>query len=203
VAASAATVAGSVNPHGSVVSALFQFGPTAAYGQQTAARSIAAADVPSGFTAALTGLSPNTTIHYRAVVSTDFGTFTGADQTLRTAGPSRPALTLRIVKSTIKQLLTSKKLKLHVRLGAAGKVTVSASATITVHHKHKSVTLGSARVSFARAGMKTLAIVVSKRARSKLAHVRGHVVIKVSGQGTDRAGDKSKRVTSRATFARR
>jgi hypothetical protein len=203
VSAGAATVGGSVKPDGSVVSAFFQFGPTAAYGRQTAARSIGPADVATGFTSALTGLAANTTIHYRAVVTTDLGTFTGADRTLRTAGISGPALKLKLIKSTIRKLLKSAKLKLDVRFAAAGKVTVSATATISVHHKHKALTLGLARVRFTRADAKTVAIAVSKRARSKLAHVRGRVVIKVSGQGTDRAGRKSKRVTSRATFARR
>jgi hypothetical protein len=197
----AATVVGSVNPVGSVVSAFFQFGPTTGYGQQTPSTRVGSVDTPVGFTAALTGLSPNTMIHYRAVVNTDFGTFTGADQTLHTAVPPGPALNLKITRSTVKKLLKSKKLKVAVRFDAAGKVTVT--ATITVGHKHKALTLPSAHVKFARAGAKTISIALSKRARNKLARVSGHVVIKVSGQGTDRAGNKSKRVTSRATFARR
>ena len=37
------------------------------------------------FTAQLNGLPAATTIHYRAVAVSDFGTFVGADQTLKTA----------------------------------------------------------------------------------------------------------------------
>jgi hypothetical protein len=203
VTTSTATLAGSVNPGGVATSASFQFGPTTAYGQQTATQRVGPVDTTTGFTAALSGLAPNTTIHYRAVVSTDFGTLTGADQTLRTRAAARPALSLKVVKSTVKKLLKSKRLRVVVRLGAAGKVSLSASTTITVHRKHKRLTLDSARVSFARAGKKTVAIVVSKRVRGKLAHIRGRIVIKVSGQARDRAGNKSKRVTSLATFARR
>jgi hypothetical protein len=203
ITTSTAKLAGAVDPAGVAVAASFQFGPTAAYGRQTATQRVGPAGAATGFTAALSGLATNATIHYRALVSTDFGTFTGADRTLRTRAASGPALSLKLVKSTIKKLLKSKRLRAAVRLGAAGKVTVSASATITVDGKRKPLTLGSGRVSFARAGTKTVAIAVSKRARSKLAHVHGRVVIKVTGQGRDRAGKKSKRVTSRVTFARR
>ena len=39
---------------------------------------------PAAFTAGLTSLPANTVIHYRAVATSDFGTFVGQDQTLKT-----------------------------------------------------------------------------------------------------------------------
>ena len=63
----------------------FQFGTTTAYGQSTAAQTLAPGTAATPFAAQLTGLTAGTTIHYRAVAMTDFGTFVGADQTLTTS----------------------------------------------------------------------------------------------------------------------
>jgi hypothetical protein len=81
---SSATVAGSVNPRGASVSVSFQFGTTTGYGQSTTAQKTGPDDTTDQFSAQLTGLPAGTTIHYRAVAVSDFGTFVGADQTLRT-----------------------------------------------------------------------------------------------------------------------
>jgi hypothetical protein len=75
---------GSVNPEGAAVNTSFQFGPTTAYGSTTAAQKSAVSDSPAAFSANLAGLAPGTTIHYRAVVTSDFGTSFGGDQTLTT-----------------------------------------------------------------------------------------------------------------------
>jgi hypothetical protein len=91
VSSSAATLNGSVNPEGASVRVSFQYGPTTAYGQVATAGSTAVSNTPTAFSAPLTGLPPAGTIHYRAVATSDFGTFVGADQTLTTApAPSPP-----------------------------------------------------------------------------------------------------------------
>jgi hypothetical protein len=84
------TLNGSVNPEGAAINASFQFGPTTSYGSTTPALKTAVSSSPVGFSANLTGLTPGTTIHYRAVAVSDFGTFVGADQTLTTATPAPP-----------------------------------------------------------------------------------------------------------------
>jgi hypothetical protein len=89
---STATVTGSVNPNGAAVDVSFQFGTTAAYGQSTAVQTLAPDDTADIFSAALTGLPPGTTIHYRDIATSDFGTLVGADQTLTTSSPPPPAL---------------------------------------------------------------------------------------------------------------
>ncbi len=81
---SSATVNGTVNPRGASVKVSFQFGTTTAYGQTTASQTTGPAGSATAFAQQLTGLPAGTTIHYRAVASTDFGTFTGADRTLTT-----------------------------------------------------------------------------------------------------------------------
>src|SRR5262249_39840739 len=77
ITTSGATLSGSVDPQGASVGAFFQFGTTSAYGQSTAVTPTGVSNAPTPFSATLTGLPAATTIHYRAVVVTDFGTFTG------------------------------------------------------------------------------------------------------------------------------
>jgi hypothetical protein len=79
-----AHIAGSVNPAGAAVKVHLEFGPTTAYGSRTADQIVPAGNAPVTFGADLTGLPEDSELHYRAVVNTDFGTFTGADATLTT-----------------------------------------------------------------------------------------------------------------------
>jgi hypothetical protein len=88
VGSSSATVHATVEEHGASASASFQYGATAAYGASTGAQTLGAGNAPTPFSAQLGGLAAATTIHYRAVASSDFGTFFGADQTLTTTTAS-------------------------------------------------------------------------------------------------------------------
>ncbi len=88
VSTSAATLNGTVNPNGLPGTAYFQYGVTAAYGQSTAGQSIGAAEVASSFAAAVSGLSPGTTYHFRVVAENAAGTSYGADQTFTAAAAS-------------------------------------------------------------------------------------------------------------------
>jgi hypothetical protein len=90
VTTSAATVSATVNPEGASVNASFQYGTTTAYGLSTAAQKTGPDNVADAFSAQLTGLPAGSTIHYRAVAVSDFGTFAGADQTLTTSSPPPP-----------------------------------------------------------------------------------------------------------------
>ncbi len=84
VTSSTATIAGSVNPLGASVRVSFQFGTTTAYGHFTSTATTGPNDVSVVFVGHLSGLPAGTTIHYRAVATSDFGTLTGNDRTLRT-----------------------------------------------------------------------------------------------------------------------
>jgi hypothetical protein len=90
VTTSSATVNGTVNPEGASVTVSFQYGTTTAYGLSTAAQTTGPDDAADAFSAPLTGLPSATTIHYRAVAVSDFGTFAGTDQTLTTNTPPQP-----------------------------------------------------------------------------------------------------------------
>lgn len=84
VDSSNATLTGSVRPNSSDASVQFEYGPTTGYGSQTAVQHLGGVS-DQAVSAALTGLSPSTTYHFRVVATAADGTATGADQTFTTA----------------------------------------------------------------------------------------------------------------------
>lgn len=91
-----ATLTGSVNPNEENTSYYFQYGPTKAYGSQTAI-----SDVPSGKSAVnvklgIAGLQPITVYHYRLVAVNGSGVATGVDRALQT---TKVPLSLQILSS--------------------------------------------------------------------------------------------------------
>ena len=87
----AATLRGTVNPRGLATTYVFQYGPTAAYGAQTAPASLAAGAAAVRVTGAAAALVPATTYHFRLVATNATGTSVTGDRTFRT-----PAQTLRV-----------------------------------------------------------------------------------------------------------
>jgi hypothetical protein len=87
VGTTSATLNGMVNPNGLSTTVKFQYGTTTSYGNEVAA-------APSPLTgtsivavsATLTGLTPNTTHHYRVVGTNSAGTTHGENQTFTTLG---------------------------------------------------------------------------------------------------------------------
>ncbi|HUO71685.1 MAG TPA: S8 family serine peptidase [Solirubrobacteraceae bacterium] len=82
---STATVAGTVNPSGYPTGYRFDYGTTTAYGSSTAAGDAGSGSSDVGVSAPLSGLTPNTTYHYR-LVGLHGGSVAGqgADQTFAT-----------------------------------------------------------------------------------------------------------------------
>ena len=85
IGAGSATLAGTVDPNGTATSYAFEYGKTNAYGSQTPAAAAGAGNAPIAKAAAVAGLAPNTTYHYRALALRS-GTVVaaGADKTLKT-----------------------------------------------------------------------------------------------------------------------
>ncbi|UCF93936.1 MAG: DUF4214 domain-containing protein [Desulfobacterales bacterium] len=81
ISSTSATVHGTVNPDGESTTYYFEYGTTAGYGLQTTGQSVA---VDSEVSAAIAGLSPETTYHYRIVATNSYGTARGADKTFTT-----------------------------------------------------------------------------------------------------------------------
>jgi hypothetical protein len=79
-----ATLNGTVNPHGVPTAFYFQFGQTKAYGSRTPTSDAGTGTKARAVSAALTGLVPKTTYHYRLVAFSTAGTTRGGDRTFRT-----------------------------------------------------------------------------------------------------------------------
>ena len=80
-----ATVSGTVNPNGTATTWHFEYGKTTSYGTSTTTTNAGSgtADVP--VSAPLTGLTPNTTYHYRLVADNSAGTSRGTDGVFTTS----------------------------------------------------------------------------------------------------------------------
>ena len=83
-----ATLKATVNPGGLATDYHFEYGTTAAYGEQTDEESLAASFEPARVTADISGLSPGTTYYYRVVAENSLGEVPGADRTFTTFGGS-------------------------------------------------------------------------------------------------------------------
>jgi hypothetical protein len=97
---SAAKLNGNVLPDGLAASARFEYGTTNAYGRTASAGNVAAAQGSVPVSANLSGLAPETTYHYRLVITAGTVTSRGQDRTFRTlATPTGPQVTPAAVSS--------------------------------------------------------------------------------------------------------
>jgi sugar lactone lactonase YvrE len=89
-----ASVEGAVNPGGHpLTECFFEYGADAAYGAKAPCTALPdSGSAPVEVSAAISGLQPNSTYHYRVVAVNAGGTEWGADMTLRTL-PRAPAIT--------------------------------------------------------------------------------------------------------------
>jgi hypothetical protein len=88
VATQSATLAGqATNPDLAAGSTSFQYGTTTSYGLSTPPAPDGPGASATAFAASITGLTPNTTWHFRAVVTNAAGTAFGADGVFVTAAP--------------------------------------------------------------------------------------------------------------------
>jgi hypothetical protein len=84
VSYASATLAGTVNPNGSNTSYYFQYGPTKAYGAQTAISDAGAGAGGISVRLPIGGLQPITVYHYRLVAVNASGVSTGSDNAFKT-----------------------------------------------------------------------------------------------------------------------
>ncbi len=181
ISTSAATVQGTVNPEGGPVKVSFQYGTTTAYGQTTPAQVIAPSDVATSFAAQLGGLPAGTTIHYRAVATSDFGTFVGADQTL-TTNPLPPAPgTVRVGHAKVTGQTARVRVSCTGPSGSRCSVGLSLSVTetfrghrliaVTARHgrSKKVVILGTASARLDAGASQTVRISLNRKGRKLLA----------------------------------
>ncbi|MGZ6643248.1 MAG: choice-of-anchor Q domain-containing protein [Solirubrobacteraceae bacterium] len=153
VTPSSATIAGTATPNGAGTYH-FEYGTSTAYGSSTAGQAISGGSSGQPVSAGLTGLHPNTTYHYRLVVTNTDGTATGADAVFTTpaaavapAVATGPATAVKVTTATLNGTVNPDGLAVtyHFEYGtttgygsstpdrplAAGTATVPVSATIT------------------------------------------------------------------------
>jgi hypothetical protein len=90
VAAGSARLTATVDPLTQATTARFEFGRTTAYGSRTAAQDVGDGNTAAPVAAALTGLAPGVTFHYRVIAANADGSSAGADRTFRTPQSSAP-----------------------------------------------------------------------------------------------------------------
>jgi formylglycine-generating enzyme required for sulfatase activity len=79
-----ATLNGTANPNGLSTTYYFQYGTTTSYGSSTTSTSTGEGSSSVSVSASLTGLSKNTTYHYRLVATNSAGTSVGSDKSFIT-----------------------------------------------------------------------------------------------------------------------
>jgi hypothetical protein len=174
---SGATISATVNPEGGPVRVQFQFGTTTSYTATTAAQTLAPADAATPFSAALSGIGAGTTIHYRAIASTDFGTVVGPDRSFKTLPLSGSA---SVADKKLSDLRKHGKLKLKLKLDGPGKASISGTTVIVKHHKHHTVSLfKSSKTTFTKAGTETITLTLSRSGKNALKG-RGKVTITIT-----------------------
>lgn len=181
---SSANVAGQVNTDGARTLVHFDYGTTTAYGMSTPGRLLApTSGTSTPFSGALTGLPAGTTIHYRAVAETDFGTVDGQDQTLQTTGSTQSSavglLASRI--ATVSNGVAAVKIVCHGTSGQRcdGRLTLLRRGRVLVghgRHRHRrtvTFNLGSASVHLGAGGRRAVNVHLTRTARKLLAKARG------------------------------
>jgi hypothetical protein len=100
VTQSSATIGGTVDPQGMATTYRFEYGTSSSYGLQTADVDAGSGTGAVDASASLTGLTSDTTYHYRVVATNAAGVARGADRTLKTdARPGPPGATTGSARS--------------------------------------------------------------------------------------------------------
>jgi hypothetical protein len=118
VASFSVTLNGTVHPNGVSTNVHFEYGTTTNYGSTTADHSYSG-HTTQNVSATITGLSPNTTYHFRIVGTNNNGTNHGADRTFRTLGPTG----LPVVTTNPATNITNSSATLHGSLDPHGLTT--------------------------------------------------------------------------------
>ena len=191
VSATGATLTGSVNPRGVPTTYRFVYGKTAAYGQSTPVKVAGSGTASQPRSAAIAGLKPATTYHFRIEALSKGGKTVGADRTFTTVDP----FTGVILKN---QSVVVKKGKAPIKVGCPAitpppchgtlKLTFRRTTIDALGHKHKKkIKLGSA--SFSMGAGKTVKVKVKlRKAALILLGLRKSLKTKGSAKATDGAG---------------
>jgi hypothetical protein len=102
LAGTSATFNASVNPNGGATECSFEYGPTTGYGSSIPCSTAPGSGTsPIGVSADATGLSPNTTYHFRIVAESPGGVSHGGDQRFTTLGPPDFGRCVKVASTTV------------------------------------------------------------------------------------------------------
>ncbi len=120
ITSTGATLNGSLNPNGQATTYDFEYGKTTTYGSTTGAQNGGSGTTAVNVSAAITGLTPGTTYHFRLVATTSSGEIDGADMSFTAGGTSAagPAATTKAATS-----VTSTSAKLNGTVNPNGQAT--------------------------------------------------------------------------------
>jgi hypothetical protein len=192
VAETTATLNGTVDPNLRATSVRFEFGPTGAYGQATPDQSIGTAGPVS---AALSGLAPGTTIHYRVVAANADGTTNGGDQALTTLPEQQPPLPdpfagVGLARQTVR--VRSRRARV--------RVTCPATALTSCNGRLRIARVGNRAFSIPSGQAGRVPVKLSKRARKRLRRGRFTRTATALAHDTRNAPDVT--TTARVTLRR-
>lgn len=88
ITATSASLAGTVDPHGSPTAFAFEYGPTTAFGSLSAVDSAGSGNGVQSVSLPLTGLLPGTAYRYRLIATNANGTVTGVVRSFTTSPAS-------------------------------------------------------------------------------------------------------------------
>jgi hypothetical protein len=182
VAQNTATVAGTVNPQGTPTTYQFQYGTSTSYGLTTDPKDAGSGTSAVDASADLTGLTTDTTYHYRLVATNADGAVTpGADHTLHTAQPlGPPGATTGSARS-----VTATRARLTATVDPNGRAT-------TYHFEYGTTTGYGKHTGEASAGSGQSGRSVSATISGLAANTRYHYrVVATNAAGVSRGSDRT------------
>ena len=146
-------------------------------------------------------------IHYRPVVTTDFGTLAGPDQTLQTPpvpnpgggggggnnpppDTTKPTAKLVLSKLKLSALKKKGKLSFKVTVSEASTAKLTASNVRVIKKKKHTTKLGAVSGRFTKKGSKTLTIKLTKAGKKSLKGLTKATIV-VTATVVDTAGNKT------------
>ncbi len=121
VTSGAATLTGTVNPHGKATAYAFEYGPTAGYGLQSATTQAGSGSGNVTVHASLSGLVPGTVYHFRLVATSSDGTAASPDAAFSTTGDQpAPGGPLPVVSEAAAAKITANSVQLNGAINPEG-----------------------------------------------------------------------------------